>query len=144
MIRVFTDSSALFAAVLSPSGAARELIRLAVIEEIQLIISQDVIMETQRNLGRKAPEIQPLLAKLLEVVDFEIVPDPSKEDVWAAEKYVVQKDAFIIAAAINAKEDFVATFDRKHLIDPPEVGIKSGLSIDTAGHVLSQIQKSYE
>ena len=88
MISVFMDSSALFAAILLPSGAARELIRLAANEEIQLIISQDVVTETQRNLGRKAPEIESLFAKLLEAVDFEIVPDPSKEDVWTVEKYV--------------------------------------------------------
>jgi predicted nucleic acid-binding protein len=88
MIRVFMDSSALFAAVVSPSGAARELIRLAINEEIQLIISQDVVTETQRNLGRKMPEIEPLFAKLLEAIDFEIVPDPPRDDVWAAEQYV--------------------------------------------------------
>ena len=142
MIRVFMDSSALFAAVLSPNGAARELIRLAVNEEIQLIIGQDVITETHRNINRKAPDFKLLLVSLIEAVDFEIVQDPFKEDVWAAEKYVAQKDAFIIAAAINAKVDFVATFDRRHLIDPSEVGQKSGLSIGTPGDVLIEIRKS--
>ena len=55
------DSSALFAAILSPKGAARELIRLAVIEEIQLIISEDVATETRRNVSCKAPELLSLL-----------------------------------------------------------------------------------
>jgi predicted nucleic acid-binding protein len=141
MIRVFMDSSALFAAVMSPSGASRELIRLAVNEEIRLIISEDVVIETHRNLDRKAADLEPLLAKLLEVVDFEIVPDPSREDVWSAEEYVAQNDAFIIAAAINANVDFVATFDRKHLIDPPEVGTKSGLNITTPGDILTHVTR---
>ena len=39
MIRIFMDSSALFAAILSSTGAARELVRLAVNGEIELVIS---------------------------------------------------------------------------------------------------------
>ncbi|HSG16098.1 MAG TPA: hypothetical protein VLE70_07225 [Anaerolineae bacterium] len=66
------------------------------------VTPQGVVTETQRNLGLKAPKVDPLLAKLLEVVDFAIVPDPPGEDVWAAEKYVAQKDACIVAAAIGA------------------------------------------
>ena len=71
MIRVFMDSSALFSAIVSSTGAARELIRLAVNEEIQLVISADVVTETRRNILRKAPELGPLLDRLLESVNFE-------------------------------------------------------------------------
>ena len=45
MIRIFMDSSTLFAAVLSSTGAARELVRLAANDEIHLVISEDVITE---------------------------------------------------------------------------------------------------
>jgi hypothetical protein len=41
----------------------------------------------------------------------------------------VLKDAPIIAAAILAKPDYLVTFDRKHLIQPPEVAALSGLVI---------------
>ena len=136
------DSSALFAAILSPKGAARELIRLAVIEEIQLIISEDVATETRRNVSRKAPELLSLLERLLGAFDLEVVPSPAKDAVWAAEEYVAPKDAFIVAAAIDAKVDFVATFDRKQLIGPPEVRLKSGLDIDTPGAILNQLRGS--
>ena len=66
--------------------------------------------------------------------------DTSKEEVWAVETYVVQKDALIIAAAINAKPDFFVTYDRKHLIDPPEVSENSGLTITTPDVVIEAIQ----
>jgi len=56
MIRIFMDSSVLVAAVLSPTGVSRELIRLSVNEGIQLVISEDVVVETHRNVGRKAIE----------------------------------------------------------------------------------------
>lgn len=138
------DSSALFAAVLSPTGAARELIRLAIGERIQLVISQDVITETRRNIGLKAPQLQPLIEQLFVKLNFEVVTDPSRKEVKVAEAYVAQKDAIIIAAAISANVDYLATFDRKHLIDPPEVSKKSGLNIGTAGTILYQIRNTID
>jgi predicted nucleic acid-binding protein len=142
MIRVFLDSSAFFSAIVSSTGAARELIRLAVNEEIQLVISDDVVKETRRNIMRKAPELSTLLDRLLEGINFELVSSPDKTAVWAAETYVAQKDAFIIAAAIDAQVDQLATFDRKHLIDPPEVSEKSGLNIGTPGDILNEIRRT--
>ena len=144
MNRVFMDSSALFAAIVSPTGAARELIRLAVEEEIQLVISGDAITETRRNISLKAPELEPLLDRLLVALDFEVISDPGREAVREAEAYVAQKDAFIVAAAKKADVDYVATFDRRHLIDPPEVAEKSGLRIATPGDILEEIRKTFD
>ena len=140
MIRIFMDSSALFAAFLSKTGAARELFSLAINDKIELVISEDVIVETRRNIISAAPDFEDLLEKLFLELIFEIVPSPPKEAVWAAEKYVDQKDAFIVAAAILADVEYLATFDRKHLINPPQVSEKSGLIIDTPGSILNQIQ----
>ena len=140
MNRIFMDSSALFAAILSSTGAARELVRLAVNEEIELVISEDVIVETRRNIERKAPELLSLFDPLFGAIDPEIMPSPSKKSVRTAEEYVAKKDAFIIAAAIDANVDFVATFDRQHLIDPPEVSLRSGLNIETPGTILNQLR----
>ena len=134
------DSSALFAAMLSSAGAARELVRLAVNDEIELVISEDVVVETRRNIERKVPELLDLVDRLLDAVDPEIVPSPSKKAVRIAEAYVAKKDAFIIAAAIDANVDFVATFDRQHLIDPPQVSSRSGLNIETPGTILNQLR----
>ncbi len=134
------DSSALFAAILSSAGAARELVRLAANDEIELVISEDVVVETRRNIEGKAPELMTLYDRLLGAIDPEIVPSPSKKAVRIAEEYVAKKDAFIIAAAIDANVDFVATFDRQHLIDPPQVSSRSGLNIETPGTILNQLQ----
>jgi len=140
MNRIFMDSSALFAAMLSSTGAARELVRLAINDEIELVISEDVVVETRRNIERKVPELLDLVDRLLDAVDPEIVPSPSKKAVRIAEAYVAKKDAFIIAAAIDANVDFVATFDRQHLIDPPQVSSRSGLNIETPGTILNQLR----
>ena len=130
-IRVFFDASVLFAAGYSNAGYARDLIRLAVRGQLRVIVSQDVLDEVDRNMGRKAPERVEAYRELLGLIDLEIVPDPTKEAVWAVEEYVVQKDAPIVAAAINAQPDYLVTYDRRHLIDPPEVAANSGLNIVT-------------
>ena len=114
--------------------------RLAANDEIELVISEDVILETRRNIELKAPELTTLFERLLDVLKPEIVPGPSKRAVRTAEHYVAKKDAFIIAAAIDANIDYVATFDRRHLIDPPEVSLMSGLDIQTPGTILNHLR----
>jgi len=130
-IRVFFDTSVLFAAAYSSTGAARDLIKLALDDRLQIVVSQDVLEEARRNLLKKAPEKIAVYRQLIELIEPEIAPTPSKEEVQQAEKYVAQKDAPIIAAAIKAQPDYLATYDRKDLLDPPQVAANSGLRIVT-------------
>jgi putative PIN family toxin of toxin-antitoxin system len=128
-MRVFVDSSVLFAAVFSAQGHARDLLHLAGQDMITLIVSQDVLTETERNLQKKSPAKVPLFLTLMTVLKPEIVEIPSAEEVALAATYTREKDATIVAAAIKAKPDYLATYDHKDLLDPPEVAEKSGLTI---------------
>ena len=141
-LRVFVDSSVLFAAMYSASGMARDLIRLGLQGQVQLIVSPDVLEETIRNLTRKAPEKVEAYQSLLELLELEITADPSTELVKSVETYVVAKDAPIVAAAIQAEPDYLVTYDRKHLIEPPEVSQQSGLTIVTPAEVVRVIKNS--
>ena len=141
-LRVFVDSSVLFAAMYSASGMARDLIRLGLQGQVQLIVSPDVLEETIRNLTRKAPEKVEAYQSLLELLELEITADPSTELVKSVETYVVAKDAPIVAAAIQAAPDYLVTYDRKHLIEPPEVSQQSGLTIVTPAEVVRVIKNS--
>jgi putative PIN family toxin of toxin-antitoxin system len=140
MIRVFLDASALFAAVYSSSGSARDLLLLVVEDEVQVVVSQDVLDEVQRNLSRKVPEKVAMFQQLLALADPEVIADPGQEAVRSAEEYVVAKDAPIVAAAINAQPDYLVTYDRKHLLDPPTVAQRSGLTIVTPDVVIAAVQ----
>ena len=55
MIRLFLDSSALFAGIISPNGAARVLLLLGGTGQIGLLVSEQVIAETERAVARKVP-----------------------------------------------------------------------------------------
>ena len=140
MNSIFFDTSALFSAVLSSNGAARELMRLAVRGQLTLFISDDVITEAKRNIENKASLYLPVLIMLLDLGVFKATPELTVADVQACAIYTEAKDAMIVAAAIKAKVDFLATFDRKHLIDPPEVRLHSGLNIATPGTILSTLR----
>jgi predicted nucleic acid-binding protein len=130
MVRLFLDASVLFAAAYSSTGASRELMRLALRGDAQLLISRFVLEETARNLSAKASsEISATFRQLIAALDLKVIPDPSRENVLAAAAYTALKDAPVVAAAINAQADYLVTLDRKHLIDPPEVAEGSGLSI---------------
>jgi len=57
MIRAFLDTSVLYAAAYSETGASREILRQAVRGAVGLVISQLVLEEARRNLQAKAPEV---------------------------------------------------------------------------------------
>lgn len=53
--RVFLDTSALIARIVSPTGAAREVLRLAEARVIELVVSRQVVVEAERNFASKIP-----------------------------------------------------------------------------------------
>jgi predicted nucleic acid-binding protein len=112
--RVFIDSSVLFAAALSSTGSARELIITAARGQIDLVFSRFVLDETERNLAAKAPRALPFFHTLRRLGIARTV-DPSASLVRRVAKVVVTKDAPIVAGAINASAPFLASYDRKHL-----------------------------
>jgi len=60
-MRVFLDSSVLFSAIFSTTGHARDLLYHAAEDVIKIVLSQDVLDETERNLQKKSPNKLPLL-----------------------------------------------------------------------------------
>lgn len=140
MIRAFVDASVLFAAAHSSTGASREIIRLAIREQVQLVCSQFAYNEARKNLLLKAPEVVADLETFWDTVDFEIVR-PSKQDVEDAMRYTADKDAPIVAAGKAAAVDYLVTLDKTHLLDKPEVAQGSGLKIVTPGDLLEEIRK---
>lgn len=139
MIRAFVDASVLFAACYSETGASREILRYASRDEVTLIISDVVIEEARRNLGKKAPRAMPSLDQLLESTPFDIV-EATHEQVLRAYEYTELKDAPIVAAAIRAGAAYLISLDREHLVGVPEVAMHSGIIIVLPGSFLQIIK----
>src|SRR3990172_7451566 len=105
--RVFLDTSALIAGVVSPTGAAREVLRLCEARLVDLILSRQVLTEADRNLSSKLPAVFPDYRALLTQLSPLIVEDPSAQSVKEAARVIHHKDAPILAAARQAEVDYL-------------------------------------
>lgn len=76
-------------------------------------------------------------------VPFEMVA-ASTEEVLEAARYTELKDAPIVAAAKKAEVDYLITLDRRHLLQPPDVALKSGLNITLPVELLHKIRREME
>ena len=139
---LFLDSSALFAGVVSPGGAARALLLLAEAELITVTVSAQVVAETERALARKVPRALPYYREALRSTAMRIVRDPAPEEVETHKDIIAhQVDVPIVVAAMKAGVDCLVTHNRRHFIDDPSVAAHSGLRIGTPGDALAWVRE---
>jgi predicted nucleic acid-binding protein len=138
---LFLDSSALFAGIVSATGAARVLLLLAESEHIKITISEQVVTETERAIAKKVPQALNDLRQAILASKVRIIRDPSIEQVMAHLDLISHAaDVPIILAAMRDKTDYLVTLNHKHFIDDPDVAKRSGLSIGTPGEALSWVR----
>jgi predicted nucleic acid-binding protein len=140
--RIFFDSSALIAGVLSPVGAARALMVMSEMGEIELLVSEYVIVETERTLARKVPQALPGFRQALKEANIKIVQDPSAKEV-KENLYLVMdaEDVPMLLSAMQAKVDYLATHNRRHFLNDPKVAEKSKLQIGTPGDIVMWLRE---
>jgi len=141
-INLFFDSSALFAGVVSSEGAARVLLLLAEAGTITITISEQVVAETERAVARKVPLALAYYREALRSAGLRIARNPSLEEVESRQGiFSPQAVVPIVVAAMKTQVDYLATFNRRHFIDDPDVALKSGLQIGTPGDALAWVRK---
>ena len=140
-INLFLDSSALFAGIVSATGAARVLLLLAETDHIIVTISEQVVAETERAIARKVPRALNDLRQAILASTARIVRDPSAEDVMAHLNLISHPaDVPIVLAAMRAKVDYLVTLNRKHFMDDPDVAQQTGLRIGTPEEALHWVR----
>jgi predicted nucleic acid-binding protein len=116
-LRVFLDTSVIFAAVLSPTGGERKLFQLGEAGLLKLFIGSNVLRECDEVVRRKAPASLPALAQLLEIGRVEIASSPTVGMVAIARSMVeYEPDAYALAEAISAEPDWFVTHDKEHFL----------------------------
>ena len=110
---------------------------------MMLVISEDVVDETERNLLKKRSDALPVLYNLLSFFDIEVV-NPTAQEVSEAAQYTMYKDAPIVAAAKKAGTTYLVSLNRRHLVGVPEVSAGSGLSIVLPEELLRQIREGQQ
>lgn len=114
--RVFLDTSALIAGLLSETGAAREVLRLGEAEIIEIVISKQVLVEAERNLMKKFPELEEAYHAFLKNLNPTVVSDPDREKIKQAVQWIDPDDAPILAAALEARVDYLVTWNTRHFM----------------------------
>ena len=148
---LFLDSSALFAGVVSPSGAARALLLLVEAGRITVSVSEQVITETERAVARKVPRALPYYREALRnTQQLQIVHDPSLEEIETCRGIIAHEADLpivvaammpIVVVAMGARVDYLVTLNRRHFIDDPRVADRSGLRIGTPGDALAWVRE---
>jgi len=141
--KVFLDTSALIAGVASSRGAARAVLQLAESGLIEVIVSRQVIVEADRNIEEKLPEMLNEYREFIELLAPVLIDDPRQKDVERFLKVINYDDAPILASAVSSGADFLITWDRKHFIGK-NIRIHSNLKIVTPGEFLKYFREYVE
>ena len=121
--RVFLDTSALFAAVLSANGGARAILKLGESGAIRVWVGPAVLQEADVVFRRKAPDLLPLLAALLHQAQVQMGPVASEEQqARAAAVVAYAPDARVLAEALACQASYLVTHDQEHLLSNPRLG----------------------
>ena len=115
-LRVFLDTSALVAGIASSKGAARAVLQLAEAGVIELYVSRQVLVEADRTVEAKLPEMTADFREFMKTLPLVYVDDPSLEEIKKRFHLIHINDAPILTAAILAGVDYLVTWDARHLI----------------------------
>jgi len=111
-VRALADANVLFSGIVFPRWP-REVLRHAVAGDYHLVLCPLVIEQARRNLKKRFPEYLDRFDQFLELLDYELVSDPTEEDIQANRKLVRDLDDVAVAlAAIVAKADYLVSEDK--------------------------------
>jgi hypothetical protein len=108
--------------------------------DLALILSRYVIEETRRDLAKKAPRTLSYFDIFLAFGHVQLV-DPPAALVRLIAADIALKDAPIVAGAVHAAAQFLATYDRKHLLaQAAMIQDRFGIIVGTRQAVLAIIE----
>jgi len=138
--KVFLDSNVILSGLLSDKGSPRIILDILslTLPVLTGATGQYNIMEIERNLKKKMPDIIPLYKKYLPVINLEIVPLPSPDAVKKLSKHISGKDAPVLASAISSRADYLVTGDKKDFNKPGLKG-KYGFKILSPSEFVEEI-----
>jgi len=117
-LRIFLDTSVIFAAVRSPTGGVRKIFVLGEAGLLNLVVGPTVLREADTVVRRKAPTSLPILAQLLDAGRVNTSGMPIQEQVDAAREIVqYPPDALVLAEAMSADPDWFITHDKVHFLN---------------------------
>ncbi len=141
-IRIYLDTSVIFAGIWSAKGGGRMLLRLGEAGAISLVTNRLAIQELEGALRTRAPQSLGALALLLDRSDITVVGEPRAANRSAARSLVDHPaDADILASAMGDDIEYFVTLDRKHFLDNEKLMHTLAFKIGTPGECLEWIRR---
>ena len=111
--RIFFDTSVYIAGLLSPAGGAGELLRLAEVGAVIMVVSEDVIRESEAVLGRKFPDLIQDSRSLWRSLGPDIATACTDEQLDRFAADLLTGDAEILCAASRADVSAFVTWNTR-------------------------------
>lgn len=117
-VKVFLDSNVIISGLLSDKGAPRVILDLLCLGLPMLAgaTGEYNIIEIERNLKKKMPDVLPIYKKYFPLLNLEVIPLPLPGEVRKLAGLISGKDIPVLASAISGNVDFLVTGDKKDFI----------------------------
>lgn len=116
--QVFLDSNVIIAGLISLTGASAAIRNLGEAEEIRIVISPYVLVETDRVIQAKFaarfPHLIDQYRAFIQNANPLLAEDPPLSKIREAQTIIHRDDAPILAAAKLASIDYLVTLDTRH------------------------------
>lgn len=114
-LKVFLDSNVIISGLFSDKGSPRIVLDLLSLDLplLSCATGEYNIVEIERNLLKKMPDVLPVYRRYLKILNLEIVPLPLSKDIKKISGQIADKDIPVLASAINSNADFLVTGDKK-------------------------------
>jgi predicted nucleic acid-binding protein len=141
-IRIFLDTSAIFAGIWSARGGGRVLLGVGEAGAIALVTSRSALQELEGALRAQAPEVLGTLALLLDRAQFTIVGPPDKDQLGLTSRLVDHPgDANILGSALGGQVEFFVTLDQKHFLANDRLVSGLPFQLGTPGECLDWLRR---
>ena len=139
-IRAFADANVLFSGAAFPRWSY-EVLRHAAADDFKLVLCPLVINQARKNLQKRFPRHVENLEKLLRLIDYELISDPTPEEVKANHDLVRDlSDVAVALAAIASKADYLISEDKDFTVqDETTRELRNHLKIRLTGTFLREV-----
>ena len=136
---VFLDASVLVAASRSPSGGSAVSLEACRRGHFRGALTARVLLEARVNISEKFGEPELLrFYQQVAALDPEMVPPPDEERLAECVPLTTEKDAHVLAAAMDCGAAILLTLDRRHLPTPAVREAVRSPDVMTPGDFLRQ------
>ena len=137
---VFLDASVLVAASRSPSGGSALAMEVCRGHRFRAALTTRVLLEARKNIAEKFGELELLsFYRQLAALDPEMVSPPSPQRVAECAPLTTEKDAHVLAGALECRAAYLLTLDRRHLLTPTVRSADLPVRVLTPGDFLGEI-----